>query len=825
MKKRRQAPAARIASPDVLAERGAEDLKAERFKEAVESYRQLVKIEPRPEWREALVTAYVGRGRTLVAKGMYKEATMVFDNATKIDGAVHEPLVYLACLVRLGDTAKAARLCSKLLDGDRKGVTAEAVPRIADLAAALWLGGDPPPPESSLAKVFEAAGKALAAWSSGASAEEIDALLGAIPLRSPFKPLRLILKSLTGAEDPERRLKLLDMVPPDSAFGSLAHAARLVVAGDTSRIASAWGDLKTSARTFITETGGLPADHAKLLNEIAEAERHGPEAALDALLKNAQRLPQGDLRTACLNLLPRAPKRITKFERQFGALSTAERHRIHALAAGLDKHWDAFEDHWLQYAYELTKSPDPDAALTRSVIYRHLADTALEVPGISDPEYEEDPIANWLQLSVEAYPDDPASVLKLIARLREGGRSKDAGYWADWAVERFPTDAAVLAEALEAAAERRAFSKAADFAVRLLKVDPINTLARQRLSDMRIAHARKKMRQGRTDLAMKELDAAALHQRRDSPDAALTIARGLVAVKSGQSENGWPLVRDGVASLGGGVPAWLRAVLEGRAMGLTEKELQPASKELTKALSAAPTGGEIVAALAALNRREFRDDKRLSAEGLKTIRRWLAKGAACPLSAAEFQTVAETFEKFEAYDLLGDYARAAASRDPGEPLYEFYRVFARVSGKSIWLKITDTDILEKVIERAGERKDVKLVHKVVNFIEEGTPSVPFYEDEFDDPFGDPFGDVPPRMPLDVLRDIEAAGTRALELLATHSHQETVDIMVREFGNSAMAKQLPKGMLKKLFNTLVDEAAGMPEFPPLPQKRHRGRARR
>ena len=71
---------------------------------------------------------------------------------------------------------------------------------------------------------------------------------------------------------------------------------------------------------------------------------------------------------------------------------------------------------------------------------------------------------NWLKLSVEAYPDDPAGVLKLIARLREGGRSKDAGYWADWAVERFPTDAAVLAEALEAAAERRAFSKAADFA-------------------------------------------------------------------------------------------------------------------------------------------------------------------------------------------------------------------------------------------------------------------------------------------------------------------------------------------------------------------------
>ena len=40
-------------------------------------------------------------------------------------------------------------------------------------------------------------------------------MLAAIPLRSPFKPLRLVLKSLTGTEDPERRRKLLDMIPPD----------------------------------------------------------------------------------------------------------------------------------------------------------------------------------------------------------------------------------------------------------------------------------------------------------------------------------------------------------------------------------------------------------------------------------------------------------------------------------------------------------------------------------------------------------------------------------------------------------------------------------
>jgi hypothetical protein len=178
----------------------------------------------------------------------------------------------------------------------------------------------------SLVKVHDAAEKALAAWSGGADAEEVNALLAAIPLRSPFKPLRLVLKSLTGTEDPERRRKLLDMIPPDSAFGSLADAAGLAISGDPLRTADSWPGLRTSARTFITEAGGLPTDRAKLLIEIAEAERHGPDAVLDILRRNAGRLDQSGLRAACLNLLPKAPKRIGKFERRFGPLAPAERY-------------------------------------------------------------------------------------------------------------------------------------------------------------------------------------------------------------------------------------------------------------------------------------------------------------------------------------------------------------------------------------------------------------------------------------------------------------------------------------------------------------------
>jgi hypothetical protein len=135
-------------------------------------------------------------------------------------------------------------------------------------------------------------------------------------------------------------------------------------------------------------------------------------------------------------------------------------------------------------------------------------------------------------------------------------------------------------------------------------------------------------------------------------------------------------------------------------------------------------------------------------------------------------------------------------------------------------------VLDEVIRRAAERKDVKLATRAVKFLEDGMPGMPYFEGElddlfgdlFDDPFGDPFGNG---LPSDVLRDIEAAGGRALALLETHSERETVDILVKEFGNSTMAKLLPKGMLKSLFTSMVEEASGMPDFVPLPRKK-RGR---
>src|SRR5271157_6617680 len=87
------------ASADGLAAQAEEALRLGRFKEAIELYKQLLKQEPRPDWRNALATAYVGRAKALSAKGLFKEAEVVLGNAVALDGAVKEPLFLLSFFV------------------------------------------------------------------------------------------------------------------------------------------------------------------------------------------------------------------------------------------------------------------------------------------------------------------------------------------------------------------------------------------------------------------------------------------------------------------------------------------------------------------------------------------------------------------------------------------------------------------------------------------------------------------------------------------------------------------------------------------------------
>jgi hypothetical protein len=87
-------------------------------------------------------------------------------------------------------------------------------------------------------------------------------------LRSPFGPLRLILKSLTTPSDAASKARgLLAMVPSGSIFGSIRAAAEATLADDAELLA-AWSGLRPAQRTLNYAAGEDEAPAASRLSRL-----------------------------------------------------------------------------------------------------------------------------------------------------------------------------------------------------------------------------------------------------------------------------------------------------------------------------------------------------------------------------------------------------------------------------------------------------------------------------------------------------------------------------------------------------------------------------
>ena len=810
---RRSAPPP--ASMAILPARAAEALQQNRFKEAVELYKQLVRQDPRPDWKQCLAEAYRGRASGLAAKGMFKEAAMVFENALVQGGKLPDPSLYVACLIREGQQPKAA---AYLLDCVANGaVPPDKQSAVEELTAALLLAIPqlptptcPDPPEAARWRALAAASRdAVAAWVNGAAADEVDRRLKLISLRSAFRPIRLLLQCLMATPaNPERTRRLLETITPDSAFFPWRQAVEAAIQAGPGIDANAWSHLTPPQQAFVAETGGLPAEAVQSLSRLSAEVRGSPGALFAWLLKQTD-LPQADVRSACLNLLPRVPDRVAQFENRFGKLPELERYRVQALAAEARGDWQSVERFWSLAAELCSAAEDRRSHLSAGVIYRHLAHLATVHPELEGGDYRGSPKLYYLERSGAADPDHVPTVLQRIATYRQDSRDKEWHRLADAAAQRFPDDAQVLLQATESAVARRAYKKAAGFARRLLAIDPINPGVRRQMIELQVAHARKQARAKRPDLAARELAQAAEWDRADAPSGLLRIARGLVALQGGDKEQGAAWLRDGAALAGGGVAGWFRAVLEAELMKTAAGDASWLHKELANARQSPPTREQVMAVVSALSQSDAGEAKRAASGLLLSMRAWLRQGAAIDWSMAEFQVLADVFGRFDAFDVLGDYARAARGREPANPEWRFQAIVARARGNPDAMTMAETAELEAMLEAAAERQDVKAARRIAQFLDLNLPRWPV---------GPGADDLP-----DALDDAQLL--EILQMVATDMPKGAADNLrglVREVGQQAAVQQtidslraselgavLPEPMIRQLCEDMVAKAMGRP----------------
>jgi tetratricopeptide (TPR) repeat protein len=706
------------APPAVLAERGLDALHRERFKEAVELFKQAIRMEPRPEWKASLADAYLGRARSLATKGMFKEATMVLENTIQVRGTVRDPNLFVSCLIRDNQQQKAAAyLLNHLPEQENLEALAAAllvsVPRLPDLAPAAT------PEQRRWHSIAMASRAVLAAWCEGATATEIDHQLNAISLRSAFRPLRLLLKLLiTPVEDADRTRRVLETIPPGSPFYLLRQAIAAALLRDSALDADTWNRLTPAQQIFVAETVGLTSAASQFLTRLAEAERSGP-GALFSFLQKQNDLPRALVRSACLNLLPRLPDRVSQFERSFGPLPLADHQRLLALAAENRGNWAAAGRFWAATAAAITHAGTNRASnLAQGVIYRHLADLAAKHDEIEAEDDFRDPVVFYLQQACRSDPDYLPSALQLIGHYREEPSSKDWHQLVEETVKRFPHDARVLQQALDSALARTAYKQASGFARRLLQINAINPSVRRQMIELQIAYARKQMRAKRPDLALKALNKAAEWERADVPSAPLRIAQALVEGQTELADRAEPRLREGVALAGGGVAGWFRARLEADLMKISGN-VGWVHQALVRALETSPTADAIMAVVSVLAQPEAGESKKAVASLLLGMRSWLQQGAVIDWKPAEFQAVAETLARFEAYGLLRDYAQAAPRRDPVNPAWRFYDILSRTQGNPDRLSMAEEDDLASLAEAAVKREDFHMAARIGRFLDGG----------------------------------------------------------------------------------------------------------
>ncbi len=710
-------------SRDALAGQVEGLLRSEKFKEAIELLKQLVKQDPSPQWREALAGAYLGRARALAEKGMFKEAEIVLGNAAGPDGTVKDPMLLLRCLIRQGQLQKALSCALKHAN------SFESDANLAELAAALFLAfptkldppGDGATPRARWIEAAIAAREALGAWVDNKCDAEVDALLVKIPLRSSFKAVRLILKSLLlSRSDAVKARRLLEGVALNSPFASLRRAAEAAARDEPAELAAKWSGLTRAQQAFAIEASGAPEQSARTLIRLFEAERAGPSALFGFLLKQTGQLA-AYTRSASLNLLPRAPDRIAQFEKAFGPLAESEKQRILAIAAQESAKWSRAERHWRAAAAEFEIEGTAQAKLSAGVIYRHLADLASRLPEIGRGDFSLDPRTDYLKKSLEWDPDHLPAQLRLIDLLSEGD-DEDRKEWhaqTEAAVRRFPKESAVLLRAIDSAAARKAYKKAAGFAQKLLELDPINQPARQRMIDLQIAHARKQLRGKRADLAARELSDALQWERANQPNPALRINLALVELCGGGGAAAQARLCETVELAGGGAIGWFRAAIE-QALLAPPKNAGASfvRDELTKTMRRTPEKREIVAIVAAMGTSDVKAAAKAADEVARNLSLWLRKAAAVlHFSTAEFHPLAELLLRIQDFDLLGGLAKLARRREPKEPVWRFYEIVARTRNNPDAMYRSESDEIDNMIGRELNPSDFHWQNRIRRYLE------------------------------------------------------------------------------------------------------------
>lgn len=727
---RRTAPASHkrsTASPEALANQAQQDLAAGHFRDAIASFKQLIKVERQADWLAGLAAAYAGRAGELTAKGMLKEALVMWDNRALLDPAITFAPKHAALLLRLNRLDPILDQLAKTDTMDPK--TRERLR--AMIAARVLVGdsalGDRLPVDDPVRRHAAPARAALSAYCDGDD-EALAAALREIPFRSPYRDLAHILRALQRLpDDPAETAKLLGRIGEDSAFAPIKAAAELALLPESTFQQRLFEVDETPAR-FACVLRGWSHERIALFEELR---RLGANPKPDALLRlmHRHRLQFGEdwTRRKSLRLLVRHYPGTLDLLQAVGAAPVSDEEEIfvHAWAMEQDAEARIVSECWEELADKMKLQLEQGSGreldklrialvLRRTDQVLNILRTDRDLSGMTSPVYKR--VADQIEDSLSWDPHDRDAYLRLIGYYRNLGQAKDVRRLLDAASARWPNDMQVLQATMGAALDSGAFKKAAGLAHQILAIDPINSGVRDQLVQAHLAHARKQMIKERPDLARKELATASEWVRGEHLCEQLEILSGLNRLNEDQ-QAGSTALNAIVEQLGAGLTARVALALAGDLVKLSPAKL---FKTLGLREAMIPTPADLRAALDRL-RRHLDGGSKISGQLNSYLSKAFAKAPWTALTRSEMESACETLRRAQLTSIRQKAARAALKQWSGAPIFKLHAFESKYPHGCRDPYCKDAYDLEHAEERAYDEGDTRTALRIEEVLDAIAP--------------------------------------------------------------------------------------------------------
>lgn len=712
------------------------------------------------QWQAALMDCYWVQASEFDAQQLYKDAFSALESYQSLlgrsTGWLAEPKnrvqCYIRCALLSGHFLSIAQLiaCAESVrDKTNLGMIRSLVAAYSLLKfdfkqgdRVFELGDSQFYPQYLIAK------QALAAYCAHDNAKAQNCLKS-LPFRSPFRDFGQIIKALLLRQrDPDAALKVLQRIALDSASGFRSFAHSFLPLFDNEHHGLDKLNSPSNQLLALQSYQNWPTNIVELSNELKALgindellqKATAVQTFNSLLVLNA--LPIQLRRQASYYLLVFAPECLALYAEHYGALSAYQHWHLAALHAEYNNDPEYALTCWIRADEVLRTSskshpsdhqshtlehvtPRVHACLLRRIAC-FLRERATEAENrCADVELELDVLQRSLELD-DAHKDTYLRLMQIMS-----SRDTRAYYqWADVAIQKFPKDRYVLAAVMEAACAKKAYKKAAKYALELLTIDPINPKARQNLITCHLGHARKQAALGKYHIVDRELEQTEVLEPAQSQYIQIKALQAISLYQTGEIKAAKQCFKQAHTYCANTVLMRFILLVESSQLKLPAKTI--ASKLVSRLNLSKNLSSEDVLLSLMKQLKTYHDEGVIGLDAvlmlmLVSIKRLVSD----ELSVESYWTICERLKDVMAWPLLMWFSTQGKERFPSQQIFYLYDILAHAQGSAEKLSPDQLASLNELIQRSreyGDEKTAAIGSEFLKGIEEFYSTMPLFEE-------------------------------------------------------------------------------------------------